>query len=356
MCLVLAFSNAKKLDIRKTANAVGPILLDDEPDGFGYSVEGAKGQFGEKYVGEAFKSRINSLSRVVKLPIVKKTHEFFGDASAPTGPAIFHGRTSTNDRGLLNCHPMRRDGWSLIHNGVVTDNGPAYKKLTTNDSEDVLKHLIVGIESVERYLTGYYAFAAIDPKGRLHVARDSSAYLHVAWSDKIESYVFATTAELLEDVNKKLQLECGPIDLVEDNVYMILNGNDLDHIQAIKPAGWGRREARHAEASLGRKLDASEYGEVYTYDRYQRDIAQAEAAVEGWPSEAGKFDREDSYYMWRHEVDNMDAGYRIYNEDGDPITLEHFRQLDHISQELCTIERPDGTYLDPEFSEYLKAE
>lgn len=354
MCLVLAFTNSSQLDVRKTANVVGPILLESEPHGFGYSVLGSSGQFGEKYVGEKFRSRIKSMHREVKLPITTKIHELFGTVSKPIGPGIFHGRTSTNDKGLLNCHPMRRDSWSLIHNGVVTDHGPKYQKTTTNDSEDVLARLIEGIQSVEKNLTGYYAFAAIDPEGRLHVCRDNSARLHVAWSEKMQTYVFGTTIDLMESVSKKLELAIGPIDPVASNTYMIFQGNEMIHSQTIVPLGYSTRESRHASASLGYSLAddpfaysysnstySNEWNDAYSArrERYDRDLEASELSE----ARFSDTESEEAYYSYLEELDNVDETYDIFDSHGNLMTWEEFLKLDSMSRELCTVYRSDGS-------------
>lgn len=375
MCLVVAFSNSKKLDIRKSANVIGPMLLEQEQDGFGYAVQGKKGQFGEKYVGENFRSRLKSMHLVVQLPLAKKEHQLFGDVAAPDGPAIFHGRTSTNHKGLLNCHPMQREGWSLIHNGVVTDHGPKYEKLTTNDSEDVLRHLILGMPSVAKNLSGYYAFAAIDPDGKLHVAKDDTARLFTAWSGVIESYIFGTTYELIADISKQLKLNVGPIDAVESNHYLVLDGNEQVHHEVFVSRGWTQTESRHARASLGRSLDAMDKSEsyetwqgasVYTGKSYasttstetktgdgaslfRDDDTELDGGIakEGWPSEEGGIaswaENEDAYYQLRHELENLDDSYTIFTEMGEILTAAQFLKLDHINQEQCYIERADGS-------------
>jgi predicted glutamine amidotransferase len=357
MCKIVAFTNTSKLD-KKAPASIGGIINKLERDGYGYAIQGSSGVFGEKSVFSSFKSRLQA-KNVIDLPIVKPQHLVFGQVGTMSGPGVFHGRTSTNDKGLRNCHPMQRDGWNLIHNGVVTDGGPKYEKLTTNDSEDVLKRLIDGVENVEKYLSGYYAFAAIAPDGRLHVARDSMATLFFAYSSDKETYVFATTESLLRSVAKELKLKVGPIEAMEDNTYCIFDGNQMLHMQAIKPLGYSQREAIHATASLGRTVGEKYGGSIYD-------------ATEGWPeytvgevngnnpeSHRGKTRRAknpvaattsmdtDAYYVYKHEVDNMDRSYSIMDASGNDVDLADFKLMSWREQESCTIVRPDGTILSP---------
>lgn len=355
MCKIVAFTNTTKLDPKAPA-VIGKIINAIEKDGYGYAVTGTDGVYGEKSVFPRFKSRLKS-KNIVGLPIVHKKHEVFGTYGPMRGAGIFHGRTSTNDRGILNCHPMQRDGWNLIHNGVVTDHGPDYEKFTTNDSEDVLKRLIDGIGEVERYLSGYYAFAAIAPDGRLHIGRDSMATLFFAFSAVKDTYVFATTESLLRSVNTALGLKIGPIEQLLDDVYCIFQGNSLVQNQRIKPLGYTYRETKYAAASLGRTIETN--GNV-------KD-ASLDGTLEGWPedkkalatpakfklgstsrrSDAAAFGAvdEDAYYVYRHELDNMDGSYEIWTDDGTQLQLAEFRRLSWREQERCTIQRPDGTWV-----------
>lgn len=346
MCKIVSFSNATKLDMKQAARVIGTALNKLEPDGFGYAVQGQNGQFGEKSVkkSEKFSSRFNRL--VVSLPFIKMQASTFGTVSEVVGPAIFHGRTSTNNKGLKNCHPMQRDGWGLIHNGVVTDHGPKYEKFTTNDSEDVLARLILGIDQVEAQLTGYYAFSAIDPAGKLHIGRDSLATLFCAWSESLESYVFATTESLIRQLAKQLKFSVGVIDAVEDNVYFVMDGNAIASMATIKPRGYERHESQHATASLGRSLDSSSYTSgVYDYSR--RGLAREEtvAVQASWLSDDSDDSKSQGYYDWRRQLDAVDESYSIYDSYGRPVTVAEFHRMDHWSQEDCNILKPNGGVL-----------
>jgi hypothetical protein len=324
MCKIATFSNSTKLDIRKASEVIGKILLAQERDGFGYAVQGSTNVFGEKCTADFFTSRLN-VTHAVKLPIIEVRQSTFGHTDKPTGPAMFHGRTSTNDRGLVNCHPMHKESWHLIHNGVVTDHGEKYVKNTTNDSEDLLHRLILGMGDVEKHLSGYYAFTAIDPQGRLHVGRDSIATLYMAWLPKIESYLFCTTVELLESVCKALSIKYGPIDKVQDNSYFILNGNDLAFTSTISPRGYDSYSKSMASLSLGRDLES--YSTAFPEDgNLSPDTQDIDALLE--------------------ELDAIDDSYRIQDGTGEPITSETFKHLDDISRLDCLIQRPDGSRVD----------
>lgn len=365
MCKVLAFTNTSKINLRKHTNSIGNTLLKLERDGFGYAVQGAHGVFGEKSVAKTFHTRLYTTQEIT-LPVVKKLYSKFGTPSAPTGPSIFHGRTSTNDKGLLNCHPMQRDSWHLIHNGVVTDLGDEYKKHTTNDSEDVLHRLMEGyrlmqdapaerkpMQEIEAHLEGYYAFTAIDPSGKLHVCRDDMATLFMAWSKELDTFIIATTASLLTSVARTLKAKIGPIDEIRENVYMVFNGNELIYSQEFEPLGCSYSQAAFSGASLGREIvvsgtsgnivDATKGPHVNDWrsERHERGTS--------WQEKADA--EESAYRVWRSEVDAMDASYTVYNEHGIQIDVTTFRKLDAITQELCTIVRPDGSVVGDEYGE-----
>ncbi len=359
MCKILAFTDTKRLNLKKCVNDIGNTLLKLEKDGFGYAVQGKNGVFGEKTIAPHFRTRLNA-KNMVTLPIVKVQYSKFGQPSALTGPGIFHGRTSTNADGLINTHPMQRPDekgiWHLIHNGVVTDHGPAYSKLTDNDSEDVLHRLMQGINQVETQLTGYYAFTCIDSNGFLHVGRDRIAPLYMAWSAIYDTFIIATTESLLLKISKMLNAKIGPIDEIEDDVYMVFNGNELIHSQSIKSRGWTKRESQHSMSSLGVNLGG---GEVMVQSSTNHSISKSEAdwqsdsqwdeAIKNITSaseEQTVDDKEVAYYEYLKEIENMDSSYTITDADDNYIQVHEFLKLDYISKEMCTIIRPDGTLLD----------
>lgn len=397
MCQILALTNLKKAKLTNKLNEIANVLLKEEKDGFGYAVQGKAGVFGEKTIANKFRSRIGK-SNFVKLDVIKVKYSAFGEPSDAIGPGIFHGRTSTNVVDLLNTHPMQIDNWNLIHNGVVQDFGPKYENKTDNDSEDVLRRLLDGIGNknpmapIEKFLQGYYAFAAIDPEGRLHICRDDNASLYIGWSATLETYIIGTTETLLLKTSKIIGAKLGPIEEMQDNTYMIFNGNEMVYQQKFKPAGYTHSQARHAMSSLGRSLDGRSvessvkvYGmspprkvsssfdrnELNDLELFAKAIGDQSIGNEGiseaeWSKlsprdiEIEDFDHlidmhttkmrngtEEDYYKYMAEVDQMDISYQIFLPDNTPITLYDFKKLDFINRELCTIIRPDGTLLEP---------
>lgn len=343
MCKVIAFTNSSKLNIKKTSEVIGKKLLAIERDGYGYVVQGEENVFGERCIASTFTSRLDA-SHCVKLPIIDKRQSVFGYNDKPKGPALFHGRTSTNDKGLTNCHPMSRDNWHLIHNGVVTDHGEKYKKYTTNDSEDLLYRLTLGIKEVESQLTGYYAACAIGPDGRLHVIKDAIANLFIAWCPIIQSYIFATTESLIIDICKSLKIKHGQIDKVKDNCYLIFEQNELLHNETIVPRGYDLKESAFASYSLGRELTT-----INPLDNV-RSLGRDYDSWDDYKNE--NYNTPEIKENLMREIETMDETYTIFDQDYNEISLLEFNKLDSISQALCTIERDDGSMIEPIASNY----
>ena len=395
MCQILALTNLKKIKLVDKLNEIGNILLREEKDGFGYAVQGKSGAFGEKTVAKHFRSRVGK-SGLVKLPIIKVNYSEFGTPGELTGPGVFHGRTSTNKVNLENTHPMQIDGWNLIHNGVVGDWGPDYIKKTQNDSEDVLRRLLDGIgkenpmSEIEKYLQGYYAFAAIDPEGRLHICRDDLAPLCIAWSEKLQTYIIGTNEHLILKTSKVLGAKIGPIEEMEDSTYIIFSENDMIFKQKFKPFGYSSKQAQYSMSSLGRSLDGRHVSGLQpprtvstSFDDNERNniqrfadamddksidrdgISEAEWSrfIEN-PSDVedtiSDFDNllaehnermqsvtDEEYRKYVAELEQMDASYQIFLPDDSPITHYEFKKMDFSSQSLCTVLRSDGTLVEP---------
>lgn len=328
MCKIVTFTNSSKLDVEKTTEIIGNILLKTERDGFGYAVQGKSGVFGEKCVDSDFYSRFGLKKGNPSKAVIKK-YSKFGKFSDPTGPMILHGRTSTNVSGLKNCHPMIEKDHYLIHNGVVDDHGPKFKAKTDTDSENVLHRFIEGIDSVAKNLEGYYAFTCISPDGKLHVVRDQIADLYMAWLPEYQTYIFATTKYLIDEIAIELEatIDGNAIDQVKPDTYMIFNGNKVESCKHFESLGYTYKQSRHASRSLGRSLYDSER---------DHDMGIVDASEEELFSsylDADEFEK---------AIDFLDDTWEIMDQNDREITLEQFRQLDSIAQKQCWFLSPDG--------------
>lgn len=335
MCQILILTNTNRVkDPKRLANVVAEHLQETQRDGFGYSILGKQGLFGERTVRDKFQSRLESNLRVMG-PFVKETYNSFGKVSQCFGGGIFHGRTSTNHKTLINTHPINKHDWSLIHNGVVTNLGPDYSKHTTNDTEDVLHHLVSGgIKAIEGYISGYYAVGAIDPKGNLHVIKDSTAKLYVAMNKTLGCLMFGTTETLIKDISKSMKYTIGPIEVVKDDIYMIFDkyGELTSHTE-FKPKGYSIDESKYMSQSLG-ESDLDLYG-------------SHDYVGEGWPTTEVK-NVNESLEAYQEEIDNLDGSYTFFDWNNRPMSLEEFRQLDEVTKLDCLVIRGDGTIVDPQ--------
>jgi predicted glutamine amidotransferase len=124
----------------------------------------------------------------------------------PQGSFMIHGRTATTEVNLGNVHPFRKDGWTLAHNGVIDWEGKTNKdrESITCDSQHLLlclteeRDTLKAKESMQD-ITGYAAFLALAPSGRMIVARDATADLYAGITSK-GRWIFGTTREIVESI------------------------------------------------------------------------------------------------------------------------------------------------------------
>lgn len=329
MCKIFTLTNASKVDkLNKLINVTSRYLLAEEKDGFGYSILTDKGMFGERTNSTNFSTSFDK--RILSEPFIKQTYNRFGIKGKVTGPAMFHGRTSTNDKSLRNVHPINKHGWSLIHNGVVSNKGLPYDMITTNDTEHIIEHMATkGIESVEKCLSGYYAFTAIDKDGVLHIAKDDVANLYYAYIETIQSGVFATTSKLIESICKEMDWQHTVINELKDNVYLQFRNGEMIHNQTIKPLGWSYNESRHSSASLGKDLS---FNTPRLISEGPTEDLVGDDSIEAFLDEM--YEKADDSYIFRNARD-WDIDYKEF------ISLPDDEKL------LCTVVRPDGTIADP---------
>ena len=261
MCKIFGLTETNKIkDHKKLTNTILDVISKQERDGLGFEFVNADGQrFGQRGTGDTLTFTINK----PKMPSVSFTNvnkESWGTFTGKTkGPAIFHSRTSTNNVSLKNTHPLRSQGISLIHNGVVTDHGPKYKMTTSNDTEHILNYLRQenGLSKIEKNLTGYYACMALMQDNSLMIFRDRIAPLYAAWCELNETWIFATSERNIEEVWNKMGWGKYLTESyeVKEDYCVIWQGNTLLAEQDIKSRGYGYKESKYASLSLGKELD-----------------------------------------------------------------------------------------------------
>ena len=340
MCKVFIMTNMNKVeDLPVTINTIAEFITETERDGFGYAISSPEGIFGERTT-ETKDFRTNFQKLIPEVPFIKPIgYNRFGNWSEVANAGIFHGRTSTNHKTLINTHPIMKNDWTLIHNGVVTNHGPKYQMMTSNDTEHLVHYIsTLGVKGIEQYLSGYYAIAAFDPIKQLHIMRDDMATLFFAKLPDLDSFVFATTKDLIMDVCEELQWEYSVICEVKDNTYLIYADNTLVHSQSIKPKGFGYTESKHASKSLGREIEGTGKSKkkmkFRKLDENSTDILNDTLYTE-------------DEQMFLDEVNNCaDSSYTFLDYHKEQMSYEEFMSLEDNEKLYCTVIRSDGTIVD----------
>lgn len=323
MCKMISLTNVSKVkNLNKLTKAACDLVSESEVDGFGYAIQGKDGIFGERTTSpENFEPSFDK--PILSVDFVKHGYNRFGKESTGKGGAIFHGRTSTNSKTLLNTHPIVKHGWTLIHNGVVSNHGTGYEMLTSNDTEHIVENMAtIGISGVEANLTGYYAFCAFNPKNEMHIVRDSIAGLFAGYVASIDSFIFATSERHILAICKAMKWTSSVVESVEENRHLIFNNGKLVSSQTIKPRGRTSYENKYASLSLGREISED---------------------VEPWSTEK----QDEDEIMFLEEMSkHADDSYTIEDYRGDKITISQFKDLSDEEKLYCYVIRPDGTVCD----------
>jgi len=322
MCKIITLSNVSKVKgLQRLIDLAQDLVGQSERDGFGYAVQTDKGLFVERTVRpDSFKPTRGRQS--IALPFASPVSNSVGTRGKPTGAIMFHGRTSTNTKSLLNTHPIVKHGWTLIHNGVVSNHGRKYDQFTSNDTEHLVEYLSnEGINGVASNLTGYYAVTAIDPQGRLHVIRDSTARLSVAFIESIDSFIFATRPDHIEEICREMKWKLTHVSDFELNCYLVLNKTSIESVSKFEPRGSTSIESAYSGQSLGYSISTET-------DLRDPTVDQA---------------------MFLEEMDQHGSDhYSIEDFRGNTLSYDQFKALPDDEKLLCSIIRPDGTIVSPD--------
>ncbi len=247
MCKIFAITEMAKVEVTpKLLEVIKNHVARHDNHGFGYAIVGNNGEIGgERSIRvPSFRPMAldtSSVSRSETCPIVQRTTNDFGDlmeALKSPKSLIAHGRISTNKIGLAETHPFYNGDTALIHNGVVSDATGSVSHLleTENDTEILFRYWEEnGMKAIEENVAGYYAVALLETDGRLHLARDNKASLHLTWVRTINSYMIATTPEIIKGVCKSMRWKHDSIAPVLDNCYAIFDGNTIVEHRNISP-------------------------------------------------------------------------------------------------------------------------
>lgn len=336
MCKIITLTNISRVkSLKKLVNKCAALVSESERDGFGYAIQTATGVYGERTLRP--ESFVRSIARpIFEAPFASPQYERFGTQEKATGAALFHGRTSTNDVSLLNTHPIQKHDWTLIHNGVVSNHGPEYIQTTSNDTEHLVEYMATtGISGIETHLTGYYAFAALAPDGTLHVVRDSTASLYVASVESIDSLIFATSEDHINQLCDEMSWKPSVVAAVVENSYIQFSAGAIVSHTTIKPRGRTSYESSFASRSLGRSLESLDVASTFQKPETFRldDMVEYSAA-----------DNSESLFLREIEM-HGDSSY-TFRCDGRDLSFDEFMDLDDDEKLCCEVIRPDGTVCD----------
>ena len=347
MCKIFAMTNVSQVKFNR--RFVG-IVRDEvcrlsDKDGFGYAVLDNEGNIGGErtIMPKSFRPLgENPADRVVyKSPIVLKSSNMFGHINVESPKSfIAHGRLSTNKQTIENTHPYTNGEVALIHNGVVQDSSNLIKNLVTdNDTEILLRYWERGgIKEIEQHVSGYYALAILDKKGLLHIARDNKAMLYMTYCRTVDSFIIATTVDIIKNVAKRMKWNIEQPEQILDNTYAIFNGNDIVSYESISPIktsttmGYSARKALGYGGAWGYGGDEWEgYGTSENYDRYEgfsgaggtatsssnfTETAPEEETPPSYKEECKEALERDSFYAERFQAAEEEQGCTTFNDDG----------------------------------------
>lgn len=266
MCkiLVMPVVHPDKAELAwQVAKAMSKVMSRGNSDGLGYAAVDDEGKiFGERWLrnNEAFNERVEftDLDRIMMDEFDGFLHKDerynkFGELSeAKTRAIILHTRFATSGKGFRNTHPFVDDSTALIHNGVISNYTQAELKISSCDSEKILREYLKKdvandakkVQKMANALTGYYACAVLSQKRKdgvtiLDVFKDQGANLGAAWVRELGAIVITTNPGDLIEVSKDLKLNIDSIYEIKPGVLMrfdVLAGRSLGATK-FKPAG-----------------------------------------------------------------------------------------------------------------------
>lgn len=276
------------------AKEMGKVMSKGNSDGLGYAAMDNEGKlFGERWLRnhEAFKERLEftDLDRIIIedyggfLHKDERYNKFGKVNEKDTRAIILHTRFATSGKQFFNTHPFVDDGTALIHNGIISNVKQEELKISTCDSEKILREYLqkdVGnrpkrMQKVADELSGYYACAVLTHKKDgtpiLDVFKDTSASLGAAWVRELGAVVITTNPGDLIEVARDLKLHIDSVYEVKPGIllrYNVLTGQPLGATK-FTPTGFSARRYQYQD------IDAE-------YDRWKENgYTQT-----GWPEQA----------------------------------------------------------------------
>lgn len=261
MCKVFMMSGVRKENVAnawKFIQTIAKPMSDYNKDGLGYAAMTASGDmFGERWLvnSDAFKNvssdkKLFNMFTALSGDVTTGESNSFGEIKRDEMVAItMHTRMATSPKGMMNTHPFVDEGVSLIHNGVIRNEEDFNLKLSTCDSESILRAYLeedvksdpANIQKAADRLRGYYACGVLtntDQGPILDVFRSSGARLHAAYVEELGTFVISTDDDDIKKTCKELNFTMGSVFKVLDEKFIRIDavtGRELS-IQSFKEA------------------------------------------------------------------------------------------------------------------------
>jgi len=346
MCKLFILTNTSKLShnkLSKLLTVTAKIMGKTDSHGFGWSMLNGDSFTGEKCVDPEYfeNSFFSSVPSQLKSIFGKSESEVYGEMPKKlSGALLVHARISTNQLGLINTHPFINEDWSLIHNGVVTNETDHVERKSSNDTEYLLHHLThQGVDGMVSSVAGYYAVGAISRKtGDLLVVKDNIANLYACYIETLDSLAFGTSASQLESIIKTIGYKHSKITPVKDNMAFTFDKRGmLTSERAITPIARKTYNEADYYASMG-------YDTTGDYNRRSESVYSTESInksiqIEDVPNDVPPvkcFDFIDEYGepVPKHRLDSV---FMFLDYNNQTMSADEFLDLDDVDQEYCDV-------------------
>lgn len=302
MCKILVMPSikAETTDLAwKLAQKMGRKMSFGNADGLGYAAVNGEGElFGERWLKnfEAFSERvpITELDRDILEGYAGFLHKDerynrFGVVSENNVRSlILHTRFATAGKEFFNTHPFVDKNTALIHNGVIGNVTKKDLKISTCDSEKILREYLKNevannprnMQKVATALEGYYACSVLatqkDGTPILDVFKCDSATLGAGYVRELGSVVITTHVADLIEIAKELHLNVDSVYEVKSGVLLRFNAVTGSVIGAYK---FRPNKIQYSSTGYGRSCSSSDFDDFR---------ATGYTSTNGWPDQGSR--------------------------------------------------------------------
>lgn len=269
MCKVLMVAGIKKQHrdkVQKILEVGAKVLSKHDEDGVGYAAITTEGKiYGEKWTNKEHAFKIHAqpkpeFSELFLDGLLGEAAEWKGkpsselvygrhghitpDAIDHTVAVMLHARKATiGPKSVSNTHPFfeigdaKTEDTAIIHNGGITNHEALTKKYSTCDSEVILHEYLknfvnynpYGVEEVAKALRGEYTVGVLSSmydKNMVTPILDIFKHkkdLHVGYCPEIETAIFSTWDNHLEEIARETGFVIKNIVKVKDGLMLRIN-------------------------------------------------------------------------------------------------------------------------------------